>query len=305
MLRIKFTQEIYSHNRSCVNPTNLVCLIYIFFPVTNILDIFRKKMELANYSPRTIVSYLNAVKLFFTEYDYSSIQTNNIAYFLNAKITKEQFSPSFQKHFLGAMKLYYKLVFEKEIEIKHLYPIRQEHKLPSVLSEQEIKSLLEATDNLKHKTILSCIYAGGLRLNELINLKVCDIDSSSMTIMVRQAPEKKARKIMLSEKLLILLQTYFSIYKPQKWLFEGSTGGQYSHRSVQQILKKSLHKSNISKPATVHTLRHSFATHLLNAGTDLRHIQDLLGHSSIKTTQMYTHIVDAGKRIIKSPLDSL
>ncbi len=262
-------------------------------------------MELAQYSPRTIVSYQNAVKLFFSEHDHNSLPINNIAHFLNTKITKEQFSPSFQKHFLGALKLYYKLVYEKEIEINHLYPIRTEHKLPSVLSEQEIKSLLEATDNLKHKTILSCIYAGGLRLNELINLKVCDIDSSNMTINICQAPLKKARKIMLSEKLLILLNAYFSIYKPQKWLFEGSTGGQYSQRSVQQILKKSLHKSNINKPATVHTLRHSFATHLLNAGTDLRHIQDLLGHSSIKTTQMYTHLVDTGKRFIKSPLDNL
>lgn len=149
------------------------------------------------------------------------------------------------------------------------------------------------------------IYSGGLRISELINLKIKDIDSNRMQIRVSQSKGKKDRYTLLSTKTLITLRQYFIEYKPQVWLFEGINGDQYSARSIQNILKAALQKVGVKKRITVHSLRHSFATHLLENGTDLRYIQSLLGHESSKTTEIYTHITTKGMDQIKNPLDKL
>jgi len=149
------------------------------------------------------------------------------------------------------------------------------------------------------------IYSGGLRISELINLKVKDIDSQRMLIRVEQAKGKKDRYTLLSRKTLETLRQYFIEYKPKEWLFEGETGGQYSTSSIDKILKRGLKATGIKKRITVHSLRHSFATHLLEAGTDLRYIQNLLGHESIKTTEIYTHITTKGLDQIINPLDKM
>jgi site-specific recombinase XerD len=182
---------------------------------------------------------------------------------------------------------------------------RSEKKLPIVLSEQEIGDLFRATENIKHTAILMLAYSAGLRLSELINVKIKDIDSNRMQIRIAQAKGKKDRYSLLSVKLLEVLRIYVKEYKPKEWLFEGINGGVYSARSIQLVMAESIAKAGITKKAGVHSLRHSFATHLLENGTDLRYIQNLLGHESSKTTEVYTHITTKGFDQIKSPLDKL
>lgn len=165
--------------------------------------------------------------------------------------------------------------------------------------------MLNVCDNIKHRAILATIYSCGLRPSELTNLMIKDVDSTAMTVTVRQGKGNRDRVMVLSEKLLVLLRDYFKKYKPKEYLFEGQTGGRYSERSVQQVLKQILIKAKINTKGSVHTLRHSYATHLIEQGTGIRFVQELLGHKSIKTTLIYTHLTDATKRKIKSPLDNL
>lgn len=165
--------------------------------------------------------------------------------------------------------------------------------------------MFDNTDNIKHKAILMAIYSCGLRLSELLNLKIKDIRSSDGIIRINQSKGNKDRIVSLPDKLLDILRKYYLAYKPADYLFEGERGGRYSERSVQLILKKSLAKANIKTDGTVHTLRHSYATHLIQSGIDIRVVQDLLGHESIKTTMIYTHITDIDKKRTPSPLDFL
>lgn len=174
-----------------------------------------------------------------------------------------------------------------------------------MLNNEEITAILNATENLKHKAILMTIYSAGLRVSEPVNLKIKDIDSGRMQIKVTQAKGKKDRYTLLGNKTLEVLRKYVAEYKPKDWLFEGLNGEEYSRRTITEILRKSVEKAGIKKHITVHTLRHSFATHLLETGTDLRYIQSLLGHANSKTTEIYTHITTKGFDQIKSPLDNL
>lgn len=180
---------------------------------------------------------------------------------------------------------------------------REEMYLPEVLSEEEVKAILDATENLKHKAILMTIYSAGLRISEAINLKIKDIDSQRMQIRVDQGKGKKDRYTLLGKKTLEVLRKYFQLYKPRVYIFEGMDGQQYSKSSITQILKASVLKAGIKKRVSVHTLRHSFATHLLEGGVNLRYIQSLLGHGSSKTTEIYTHITTKGFDQIVNPLD--
>ena len=164
---------------------------------------------------------------------------------------------------------------------------------------------MNASVNLKHKTILTTIYSCGLRLSELINLKITDIKSGSDVLLIRQSKGNKDRMVALPDKLLTLLRQYYTVYRPKVFLFEGAKGGQYSERSVQLILKDAMRKADIKSKGSVHTLRHSYATHLLKSGIDVRVVQELLGHSDIRTTMIYTHITDVDKKTTPSPLDFL
>jgi integrase/recombinase XerD len=182
----------------------------------------------------------------------------------------------------------------------------KEKTLPSVLSTEEVVEILKQTDNIKHKAILMTIYSAGLRISEAINLRIKDIDSDRMQIRVEQGKGRVDRYTLLSEKTVLILRQYFKQYRPSIWLFEGvKKGEQYSTRSIQSIFQSAVQKAGITKDVSVHTLRHSFATHLLENGTDLRYIQNLLGHANSKTTEVYTHITTKGFEQIKSPLDKL
>lgn len=174
-----------------------------------------------------------------------------------------------------------------------------------MLSEEEVKRVIESIKNLKHKCLIMTCYSGGLRINEALNLKPVDIDSKRMLIRINGGKGKKDRITLLSTRLLEMLREYYKAYKPSKYLFEGQMGGRYSERSAQEVQQAAARRAHITKKVILHTLRHSFATHLLENGTDLRYIQSLLGHSSPKTTQIYTHITTRGFSQIKNPLDGL
>jgi integrase/recombinase XerD len=175
-----------------------------------------------------------------------------------------------------------------------------------VLSKEEVKAILEAHHNIKHKAMLSLIYSCGLRRSELLNLRPADIDSKRNIVIIKQSKGKKDRITPLSPKILELLRNYYKVYRPVNFLFEGQEpGSQYSEQSLQKVLKTALEKTKINKPVTLHWLRHSYATHLLESGTDLRYIQELLGHNSSRTTELYTHVSTKSLQQIRSPFDDL
>ncbi len=274
----------------------------------NYLDKFKKLLTIKRYSYRTIKSYSNALGTFFSYFNHNNpenINPSEIEHFINKMVIENNISQSYQKVLVGAIKLFYNELLRKNYELNYLYPDRTEKKLPIILDKTEVKLLLNSVQNLKHRAILSLIYSSGLRLSEVIEMKLTDINSKRILIKIVQGKGKKDRYVMLSEKLLILLREYYKEYKPREYLFEGQKGGKYSARSVQAIFKEALIKSNINKKASVHTLRHSFATHLLESGTDIRMIQQLLGHCSIRTTQIYTQVSSSNIAKVISPYDSL
>ena len=206
---------------------------------------------------------------------------------------------------VNAIKFYMKQVLAKPMEGLELIRAKKEKILPKVMSQEEVSAIIFSLANLKHRCMLALMYSGGLRSGELINLKVTDIDHDRKQIRIRQGKGKKDRVTVLSAVLQELLTEYQSVYRPGNWLFEGQWGGQYTGSSLRSVLKKAMETAGNHKPYTVHCLRHSFATHLLEAGTDLRYIQSLLGHNSSKITEIYTHVSQKSMDKIQSPLDRL
>ncbi|MBN2348419.1 MAG: tyrosine-type recombinase/integrase [Bacteroidales bacterium] len=192
-----------------------------------------------------------------------------------------------------------------DLNIEKLERPRKERRLPVVLSQEEIKSIFEEVHNIKHKTLLSLIYSAGLRISEVINLQIKDIDTHRKIIHIKRAKGAKDRLVGLSEKMADMLSNYYSMCEPGEFLFEGPGGGRYSDTSIRNIFRRAVKKAGIRRRVTVHSLRHSYATHLLEQGTDLRFIQMLLGHSSSRTTEIYTHVAVNRLLNIKSPFDTL
>jgi len=269
---------------------------------------FIKKLQELRYSKNTVDVYTDMFEEFINYYEATEIDDITepmIMDFLLYLVNTRHVSTSYQNQSINAVKFYYERVMGGKRKIYMINRPREEQYLPEVLSQEEIVNIFNATQNLKHKAILMTTYSAGLRISEVINLKIKDIDSNRMQIRVEQAKGKKDRYTILGNKALEILRLYVAEYKPKIWMFEGKVGEQYAARTIQEILKKSVEKTNIKKRVTVHTLRHSFATHLLEAGTDLRYIQSLLGHANSKTTEIYTHITTKGFDQIKSPLDNL
>ena len=264
-------------------------------------------LKLKNYSQSTLKSYGYCFDLFldhFQNVDIKELTKEDITDFLYKEYQKG-LSYGYQNQIINAIKFYYEKVLKRKKELYDIPRAKRPRKLPTVFSEEEITQLIGQIDNLKHKSILYLIYSAGLRISEAVNMKIADIDSKRNLINVRGAKGKKDRTTLLSKKLLIMLREYYIEYRPKEYLFEGENGRQYSKKSIQNVFNRALDRSGIRKKATVHTLRHSFATHLLEHGTDLRYIQQLLGHNSSKTTEIYTHITKKGMDKIKSPLDNL
>lgn len=266
------------------------------------------KLNELRYSKNTIDTYKHMFEEFinhFPETEIYDITDEMIVDFLRYLVKERNISGSYQNQSINSIKFYFERVLGGHRKIYTIDRPRKEKILPEVLSEEEVIKILNATENLKHKAILMTIYSAGLRVSELTNLRIKDIDSNRMQIRVEQAKGKKDRYTLLGNTTLDILRKYVAEFKPIEWLFESYEGRQYGSRSIQEILKRSVDKVGLKKKISVHTLRHSFATHLLEAGTDIRYIQNLLGHSSGKTTEIYTHITTKGFEQIKSPLDKL
>ena len=272
------------------------------------LDYYKLWMEQKRYSPQTVKNYMGQVIQFLTHYqpkNFKELTVEDVERYNHEVIIKNNLSVSFQRGMVGAVKLFYSLLQNTKMDLQKLQRPFKESKLPEVLSKEDVKKILDASNNLKHKTILSLIYSGGLRIGEAINMKMQDVDSQRMLIRVLRGKGNKDRMVMLSPKVLQLLREYYKVYKPKQFLFEGQYGGKYSSRSMENVLQNAVKKTGIKRKIVMHTLRHSYATHLLEAGTDIRYIQELLGHSSPKTTMIYTHVSSKKLSEIKSPFDNL
>ncbi|MEP7169762.1 MAG: site-specific integrase [Bacteroidota bacterium] len=264
------------------------------------------KLRELRYSENTLRTYKILFEEFINYYhqhDPAAIDETMITDFLRYLVIQRKVSTSYQNQAINAVKFYYEKVLGGKRKIYLVERPREEKTLPVVLSEKEIAALLKVTENLKHRAMLMVAYSGGLRVGEVINLKIKDIDSKRMQIRVEQGKGKKDRYTLLSTHALNTLRSYIKKHRPFIWLFEGGPGVQYSARSIQAVMRESAYKAGIKKKVSVHTLRHSFATHLLENGTDLRYIQALLGHSSSRTTEVYTHVTTKGFSQIKNPLD--
>ena len=251
-----------------------------------------EKMILQRYSRNTIKTYKSFFTLFLAFYSDrhpESLNKDDIIRFILTSRRQRKWSSSAQNQAINAIKYYFEKILGQERTFYDLRP-RKSQKLPGVFSEEEIVVLFRSIDNLKHRTILMLIYSAGLRIGESIRIRRVDLNFDRKSVFIKAGKGKKDRYSVLSDKVIKLLKEYLDIYKPEYWLFEGQTGGQYSTKSIQQVFRRAVQKSGINPYSTVHTLRHSFATHLLERGMDLRYIQVLLGHNSSKTTEIYTHI---------------
>jgi integrase/recombinase XerD len=265
-------------------------------------------MELRGYSQKTIKNYIYQVACFARFFNKSPelLGEEEIRKYLHYCITERKLSEGTVNAVHASIKYLYTNVIDRTLDVIKIPRTKERRKLPVVLSKSEIKKILDSTTNLKHKTILSTIYSAGLRVSEAAKLKVNDIDSENMQIIIRNSKRKKDRYCILSKKNLDLLSEYWKEYKPKDYLFPGAeTGTSISERSIQKVFTKSKNEVGIKKKATVHTLRHSFATHLLEAGTDICHIERLLGHTNIQTTTVYLHIRRVDLINIQSPFESL
>ena len=273
------------------------------------LEQYRRYLQSKRYSARTVSTYCDAMRVFFIYFRERSVlelSNDDVIQFNNDYILAQKLSVSYQNQLVNAIKLFYQIARGMKLEIEKIHRPKREKKLPNVLSKREVKQLLEASTNMKHRVILSLIYSCGLRCGEVLKLKPVHIDSQRHVIFIQQAKGKKDRIVPLSLRILELLREYYRYYKPKVYLFEGQKPGEpYSEKSLQSVLKQALAKTNIQKPVTLHWLRHSYATHLLESGTDLRYIQELLGHNSSKTTEIYTHVSTKNIQNIKSPFDDL
>lgn len=270
---------------------------------------FIRWLRSKRYSDNTIKTYTDALKsflAFFNNKKLNEITNEDLILYNNEYILKKGLSASYQNQIVNAVKLFFITRQGIRIEVEKIDRPKKSKTLPNVLSKEEVKLILNAHSNIKHKTMLCLIYACGLRRSELLNLYPTDIDSKRGLLIIRQAKGRKDRISPISEKTIEMLREYYKMYKPKVWLFEGQNAGeQYSEKSLQNVMKQALEKAKIKKRVTLHWLRHSYATHLLEAGTDLRYIQELLGHKSSKTTELYTHVSTKNLQNIKSPFDDL
>jgi integrase/recombinase XerD len=277
--------------------------IYVSEQINEFIDYLKYK----HYSPVTINTYSNLLRLFLlrVKKEADTVTLSDIEWYNKKYIIEKNFSISYQNQLINAIKLFFVRNRGVSFNIEQLERPRGSEYLPTILSKEEIKLIFNGIDNLKHKTILSLIYSSGLRIGETLRLKVGDIDSKRNVIIIRQSKGYKDRIVGLSPKILELLRSYYKAYRPKEYLFEGQGGGMYTSTSVRRFFKRAVQKAGIKKPVRVHNLRHSYATHLLESGTDIRYIQNILGHKDPKTTMIYTHVSNRDIKKIVSPFDLL
>jgi integrase/recombinase XerD len=272
------------------------------------LAILEAKIKMMRYSEATCRTYRHMFREFL-KYTYPKklhqINQTDIFLFHRKLVIEKKCSRSYQNQSINAIKFYLEHVLGWDRQIFALERPKRKKSLPLVLSVEEVQRIFECTPNVKHRVMLMTIYSAGLRISEMLNLKLGDIDSDRMQIRVADGKGEKDRTTVLSKILLLEMRKYYQQYSPRRYLFESYDGGQYSASSVRKVLKRAVYKAGIEKEVKLHTLRHSFATHLLENGTNLRYIQDLLGHTSAKTTEIYTHVSSKKLSNVVSPLDTM
>lgn len=268
---------------------------------------FYDKLETKHYANNTAKIYICMFEKFMNDHKGKallSINERDISAYLKFLILDGK-SESYLNQMINSIKFYYEIVKGMPNRFYAIDRPKKKSSLPKVLSLQEVSAIIQVTQNLKHRCILSVLYSAGLRRSELINLKIEDVDSNRMVITIRDSKRGKDRQTILAPFVLEELRDYYRQYKPQKYLFEGQFKEKYSATSIAKVLSRSAEKAKVIKRVTPHMLRHSFATHLLENGTDLRYIQELLGHSSTLTTEIYTQVAINTIRNIESPINLL
>lgn len=263
-------------------------------------------MELRGFAKSTQRTYLAHLRRFhsFCGNHPASAGYEEVRAFLHHAITVRKVSSAYVNSAYGAIKFYYQSVLCREWSMLHVPRMKKKSFLPTILTPHEVFLVINATHNLKHRAILSTIYSAGLRVSEAAHLRISDIDSSSMRILVHQSKGNKDRYSVLSEKNLLLLRQYWKSYRPAFWLFPGMPDTKpIATRTIQSVFQQSLLASGVAKKVSIHSLRHSFATHSLNHGASILQIKELLGHSDIQTTSMYLHLTHAQVLGLKSPFD--
>lgn len=266
------------------------------------LDRTERELRIRNYSVKTVKSYLYGLREYFAfkQGNGDVLDGENIKDFL-LSLEKKGKSAQTRNLFLNAIKFYYRNVAKTSGRID-IHSAKKGKHLPVVLSREEIQKILAVTTNAKHRLLLALAYGAGLRVSEVINLAVRDIDLPELTIHIKQAKGKKDRITVFPKKLVADIQNLIAGKTSHDVLFASERGGMLTTRTAQKVFENSLKKSGITKDATFHSLRHSFATHLLENGVDVRYVQELLGHQNIRTTQIYTHVTNPQLKNIKSPL---
>jgi site-specific recombinase XerD len=267
-----------------------------------LLDLTEREMQLRNYSQKSIKSYLYSLKKYFLfkQNDLDKINIDNIRIFLLSMAEKD-ISPQTRCLMLNAIKFFYREIIKNKTLIDIKLPKRNKS-LPVILSHNEIEKILAGIKNIKHHLLIALSYGAGLRVSEVVSLHVRDIDLDRSLIHIKQAKGKKDRITILPAKIKKEIEKLLAVKDNDEFLFSSERGGKLTTRTAEKIFENSLKKSGIKKNATFHSLRHSFATHLLENGVDIRYVQELLGHQNIRTTQIYTQVTNPQLKNIKSPL---
>ena len=268
-------------------------------------EAYLQKLELRKYAFNTARTYISLFEGYINYYaarELIELDEGDVRKYLQHLVQQKK-SDSYLNQAVNAIKFYYEVVMGMPNRFYSIERPRKKEHLPEVLSKEEIKHMMQVTQNLKHRCMISLLYSAGLRRGELLNLKINDIDSQRMTIRVVSGKGRKDRYTLLGKIVLLALREYYRQYRPKEYLFEGEHGGKYSAGSLLKVIKTAAGKANIKRRVYPHILRHSFATHLLEQGVDLRYIQALLGHNSSKTTEIYTHVANNAFKNINDLLD--
>jgi len=267
---------------------------------------FKQCMELKGFAPSTRKAYLMHINHFsrYFEIPYEDMSYEHVRDFLLDAIKRRKLSTEYVNSCYSAIKFLYETILQRDWNMKHIPRVKKKQKLPCVLSMDEVKAILDQVQNLKHKAMLTTIYSAGLRVSEAAKLKICDIDSKNMQIFIRQGKGNKDRYAILSKTTLDTLREYYKVYKPKEWLFPGQDPSlPITPRTIQSVFNEAKSKAGITKAATTHTLRHSFATHLIENKTHILKVKELLGHDSLNTTILYIHLARKDVFNIVSPMD--
>ena len=269
---------------------------------------FKNLLEIKRYSDNSIKAYIGLLASFDAYIGFGQeihrLNNKHLLQKIREFIIDKSYAYTTQKQLISVLVLYMREMHRVHLDLDTLKPRKPQRILPNIVSKEEVKKLLDVTENVKHRAMLTTIYALGLRSGELLNLKIADLDGARNVVTLKGAKGKKDRQLPFPESLKKVLREYYKGYRPELYLFQGQNG-KYSAASLRSVFKRACLKANIKKELTVHSLRHAYATHLLEAGTDLRVIQELLGHNSIKTTMLYTHVSNKNLLAVKSPLDFL